>query len=136
MLLGLGVIGSYVWRTYENTKRRPSYIPMSHERLLTSPAARFVMVGAANTAVTGAAFLALLTVMHPDLAFTIVYVCGILFVTVVTPRFVFSTRPSHARRAGLAAWDWSSTCAACSSARRSIAASASPTCSWSSGRSR
>jgi polyisoprenyl-phosphate glycosyltransferase len=32
VLLALGVIGSYVWRTYENTKARPSAIPMIHER--------------------------------------------------------------------------------------------------------
>ena len=32
LLFGLGVIGSYVWRTYENTKGRPDAIPMSHER--------------------------------------------------------------------------------------------------------
>src|SRR3954468_6317939 len=32
ILFSLGVIGSYVWRTYENTKGRPSAIPMSHER--------------------------------------------------------------------------------------------------------
>jgi hypothetical protein len=31
VLLSLGVIGSYVWRTYENTKQRPSAIPMSRE---------------------------------------------------------------------------------------------------------
>jgi glycosyltransferase involved in cell wall biosynthesis len=27
-MLGLGVIGVYVWRTFENTKHRPSFIPM------------------------------------------------------------------------------------------------------------
>jgi glycosyltransferase involved in cell wall biosynthesis len=27
-LLGMGVIGAYVWRTFENTKRRPHFIPM------------------------------------------------------------------------------------------------------------
>jgi polyisoprenyl-phosphate glycosyltransferase len=32
VLLSLGVIGSYVWRTYENTKHRPNAIPMHHER--------------------------------------------------------------------------------------------------------
>jgi glycosyltransferase involved in cell wall biosynthesis len=32
ILLALGIIGSYVWRTYENTKARPGAIPMSHER--------------------------------------------------------------------------------------------------------
>jgi polyisoprenyl-phosphate glycosyltransferase len=30
-LMGLGVIGAYVWRGYENTKRRPAFIPMLHE---------------------------------------------------------------------------------------------------------
>lgn len=30
-ILALGVIGSYVWRTYENTKNRPLYVPMAHE---------------------------------------------------------------------------------------------------------
>ena len=30
-LLGLGIMGAYVWRTFENTKRRPGFIPMSHE---------------------------------------------------------------------------------------------------------
>jgi hypothetical protein len=29
---GLGVIGSYVWRTFENTKRRPNYIVTSRQR--------------------------------------------------------------------------------------------------------
>jgi hypothetical protein len=28
-LLGLGLIGSYAWRTYENTKRRPLAIPLA-----------------------------------------------------------------------------------------------------------
>lgn len=31
LLLGLGVVGSYVWRTYENSKGRPIAIAMSHE---------------------------------------------------------------------------------------------------------
>lgn len=30
-LLGLGVIGAYVWRAYENTKCRPSFLPMLRE---------------------------------------------------------------------------------------------------------
>jgi hypothetical protein len=28
---GLGVIGGYVWRAYENTKRRPNYIVASRQ---------------------------------------------------------------------------------------------------------
>ncbi len=30
-MLALGIIGGYVWRTFENTKGRPLYVPMSHE---------------------------------------------------------------------------------------------------------
>jgi polyisoprenyl-phosphate glycosyltransferase len=32
ILISLGLVGSYVWRTYENSKGRPSAIPMTHER--------------------------------------------------------------------------------------------------------
>jgi hypothetical protein len=32
ILISLGLVGSYVWRTYENSKRRPGTIPMTHER--------------------------------------------------------------------------------------------------------
>jgi glycosyltransferase involved in cell wall biosynthesis len=31
ILIGLGIVGSYVWRTYENSKRRPTSVVMSHE---------------------------------------------------------------------------------------------------------
>jgi glycosyltransferase involved in cell wall biosynthesis len=31
LLLGLGVVGTYVWRTYENSKRRPLELTASHE---------------------------------------------------------------------------------------------------------
>lgn len=31
MLLALGIVGSYVWRTFENSKRRPLYVPLSHD---------------------------------------------------------------------------------------------------------
>jgi polyisoprenyl-phosphate glycosyltransferase len=32
ILTALGLVGSYVWRTYENSKGRPAVIPMTHER--------------------------------------------------------------------------------------------------------
>jgi len=38
-LLGLGVIGAYVWRAYENTKHRPAFLPMLHESFPKSQAA-------------------------------------------------------------------------------------------------
>ena len=31
LLLGIGVIGNYVARTFENSKARPLVVPMSHE---------------------------------------------------------------------------------------------------------
>ena len=31
IMFGLGVVGSYVWRTYENSKGRPPTIVMSHQ---------------------------------------------------------------------------------------------------------
>lgn len=37
---GLGVIGGYVWRTFENTKGRPTYIVASAERFGPAPDAR------------------------------------------------------------------------------------------------
>jgi polyisoprenyl-phosphate glycosyltransferase len=40
VLVSLGVIGSYVWRTYENTKGRPGAIPMTHERFGADDAGR------------------------------------------------------------------------------------------------
>ena len=33
-LLGLGIIGTYSWRTYENTKRRPSALVMSQTEFI------------------------------------------------------------------------------------------------------
>jgi glycosyltransferase involved in cell wall biosynthesis len=40
ILLALGIVGSYVWRTYENSKRRPGAVPMQHEHFPGSPAPR------------------------------------------------------------------------------------------------
>jgi polyisoprenyl-phosphate glycosyltransferase len=36
LLFGMGVVGSYVWRTYENSKARPSAIVMSREAFTVS----------------------------------------------------------------------------------------------------
>ena len=32
VLMGLGIVGSYVWRTYENSKGRPTAVAMTHEQ--------------------------------------------------------------------------------------------------------
>jgi polyisoprenyl-phosphate glycosyltransferase len=34
ILLALGIVGSYVWRTYENSKQRPGAVALRHERYL------------------------------------------------------------------------------------------------------
>jgi hypothetical protein len=40
-MLGLGIVGSYVWRVFENSKARPQSIVMSHHRFPgQSPATR------------------------------------------------------------------------------------------------
>ena len=36
ILIGLGIVGSYVWRTYENSKRRPGSVVMSQEEFSAS----------------------------------------------------------------------------------------------------
>jgi polyisoprenyl-phosphate glycosyltransferase len=37
VLSGLGIVGSYVWRTYENSKRRPASVAMLSESFHTEP---------------------------------------------------------------------------------------------------
>jgi hypothetical protein len=32
IIIALGIVGSYVWRTYENSKGRPDSVTMTHER--------------------------------------------------------------------------------------------------------
>jgi putative flippase GtrA len=64
---------------------------------------KFVFVGAANTAVTASVFLLLTYRVSAQTAFTIAYLFGLAFVLLVTPRFVFSVRPTRSRRVGLAA---------------------------------
>ena len=38
--LGLGIVGGYVWRTYENTKLRPNYIVARREHFAATPPER------------------------------------------------------------------------------------------------
>jgi hypothetical protein len=37
ILIGLGIVGSYVWRTYENSKGRPTAVTMTHEDYSAGP---------------------------------------------------------------------------------------------------
>jgi len=66
--------------------------------------ARFVVVGAANTLVTGAIFYALAFPLPASLAYTIAFGLGILFVVAVTPRIVFRVSPPAQRRVAYAVW--------------------------------
>ena len=65
---------------------------------------RFVFIGAANTAVTGAIFYALAFWIPSSVAYSIAFGIGIVFVVVVTPRFVFRVSPPARRRAAYALW--------------------------------
>lgn len=65
---------------------------------------RFVFVGGANTLSTTVAFYMLAGVLPARVAFTIVYMAGLAFVVVATPRYVFGSRSSWPRRILLALW--------------------------------
>jgi putative flippase GtrA len=65
---------------------------------------RFALVGGANTVATTVAFYLLATVLPTRVAFTLVYVAGLAFVVVATPRYVFGSRSSWDRRLLLALW--------------------------------
>jgi putative flippase GtrA len=65
---------------------------------------RFTLVGGANTIGTTVAFYLLAMIISTRLAFTLVYVAGLVFVVVATPRFVFGSRSSWDRRLLLGLW--------------------------------
>jgi putative flippase GtrA len=65
---------------------------------------RFIVVGGTNTVLTSAAFYLLAIVLPVMLAFTVVYLSGLAFVIVVTPRYVFGSSTSRKRRLLLALW--------------------------------
>ncbi len=65
---------------------------------------RFVLVGGMNTVVTTAAFYLLALAIPARVAFTVVYLAGLVFVTAVTPQLVFGARSSPRRRVMLALW--------------------------------
>lgn len=65
---------------------------------------RFLAVGGANTVATSAAFYGLAALLPARVAFTVVYVAGLAFVVAATPRYIFGSRSSWARRLLLALW--------------------------------
>jgi putative flippase GtrA len=65
---------------------------------------RFILIGGANTVTTAIAFYALATVLPTEVAFTLVYLAGLAFVVVATPRYVFGSRSTWRRRLLLALW--------------------------------
>ena len=67
-------------------------------------ALRFLLLGGANTAVTTVAFYVLALVLPARVAFTLVYVAGLAFVVLATPRYVFRAHASWRRRLLLALW--------------------------------
>jgi putative flippase GtrA len=71
---------------------------------LSGQASRFIVVGLANTLITGCIFFGLALLLPVWLAYTIAFGLGIVFVTTITPRLVFSARPSVSRRLTYGAW--------------------------------
>ena len=65
---------------------------------------RFLVLGVAKTAATGALLYGLTALLPARVAFTIVYAASLVVVALVTPRFVFRLRASRARIAMLLGW--------------------------------
>jgi putative flippase GtrA len=65
---------------------------------------RFVLTGAANTALTAALLLLLATQIEIAIAYTIVYAIGLAFTTVLTASFVFRSRLTLGRATRFVAW--------------------------------
>jgi len=66
-------------------------------------AARFLLVGGLNVAVSYGIFIALGLVVEPWLAYTAGYLAGLAVVAVMTPGFVFGARASGGRLAAFVA---------------------------------
>jgi putative flippase GtrA len=65
---------------------------------------RFLVVGGANTAVTVVLLAVLARLIDPAIAYSVVYVLGLAFTTVMTNRYVFSSARSWTRMAAFVAW--------------------------------
>lgn len=65
---------------------------------------RFIVVGGTNTVLTTVFFYLLATVLPARIAFTAVYLAGLAFVILVTPRYVFGSSTPGKRRVLLALW--------------------------------
>ncbi|WP_051515787.1 GtrA family protein [Candidatus Blastococcus massiliensis] len=65
---------------------------------------RFLLVGGANTAVTVVLLAVLAGLIEPTVAYTVVYVLGLAFTTVMTSRYVFSAESSWLRMGAFVAW--------------------------------
>lgn len=67
----------------------PDIMDLSRKSTLLSDAARFIVAGVVNTALTLVVYQALLLVMTPSLAYAGSWVAGLIYVAVVYPDKVF-----------------------------------------------
>jgi putative flippase GtrA len=65
---------------------------------------RFLLIGAANTLVTGLLFFALTFMLATWLSYSLAFGCGVLFASYATPRVAFHVTASTARRVAFAGW--------------------------------
>jgi putative flippase GtrA len=87
----------------------PATSPSENTISLNSPtllgqASRFIVVGLVNTLLTGSLFYGLALLLPVWLAYTLAFALGLVFVSAITPRLVFSVRPSISRRLAYAFW--------------------------------
>lgn len=63
-----------------------------------------MLVGTANTIISGLVFIGLATIIDPRIAYVIAYVVGVAFTTVASSNYVFRGRRSAGGRALFATW--------------------------------
>jgi lysylphosphatidylglycerol synthetase-like protein (DUF2156 family) len=71
---------------------------------LRGPFVRFAVLGAAKTVATAALLYGLVVIMPPRVAYTLLYVAGLVVVALVTPSYVFGVRASRTRLSLLLGW--------------------------------
>jgi putative flippase GtrA len=71
---------------------------------MSGPFLRFLLTGATNTTLTGMLMLAIAEWVDIDIAYTIVFVLGLAFTTVLTGRFVFRSQLTATAIRRFVAW--------------------------------
>ena len=111
LLFGLGIVGSYVWRTYENSKGRPGCgrhvarassaraAPVPDRSASAARSLRFLLARRSQHAWSRTRCSSLLAhVAGPPPRLHLVFAAGLAFTPLLTGRFVFRRRPVARQR--------------------------------------